>query len=216
MKSHGKHCPEFVYEVDKGRYSDYQEVVKVEMYLLKVYKRLKNLYYRSVQAVLHDLQLIKLNAHHYNDQDSLIAKQGSLLVAYLTLLLGNENPPPRNRETDKLLRQISNMGLGERPVVFDSDAESADSPAKHKRRELSQDAPQPSQARKPNRSQEPDPRSLRNRSKNSFESSEMEDSSSRLAPKLQLASRAERLAKRKQKASPPAAGRLRVTARRPV
>lgn len=217
LKSHGRYCPEFVYEVDKRRYSDYQEVVKVEMYLLKVYKRLKNQYYRSVPAVLHDLQLIKQNALLYNDQDSLIARQATLLVSYLNLLLASEVPPPRNRETDKLLRQITHMGLGEREVLFDSDPESQDSPAKPKRRELSQDFPQPApRAKKPNRSQEPlEPRNLRHRSKQSCESSDLEESCSRQAPKL-LASRAERLAKRKQLASPQVAGRPHISGRRPA
>ena len=217
MKTHGRYCPEFVYEVDKKRYPDYQEVIKVEMYLLKVFKRLKNGYYRSIRAVMHDIQLIRTNALLFNDQDSLIARQGCYLVAYLNMLLA-ETPLPKNRETEKLLRQITNMGLGEREVLFDSDAESRDSPVKLKRREMSQDIAQAvHRTRKANRSQEAtDPRNPRNRSKRSVESSEMEESSSRHVQKLQLASRAERLEKRQQQTRPAQAGRLQVTARRPI
>lgn len=58
MKNHAKYCGPFIKEVDKSRYPDYTELVKVEIYLTKIYSRIINGYYRSIQALIHDIEMI--------------------------------------------------------------------------------------------------------------------------------------------------------------
>lgn len=118
MNTHARHCPAFIYEVDKKVYPEYTEVVKVEMYLMKIYNRCQNGYYRSLASLVHDISLLRVNACLFNDTNSSISKQSMVLSQYLSHILSDEGVNVRSRECEKMVRQLCGMGLGEVEVVL--------------------------------------------------------------------------------------------------
>lgn len=125
MREQGKHCPAFVTEVDKKLYPLYTEIVKVEMYFTKIYNRLVGNYYRSLEALLHDIDLISINAQLFNDSSSVIVKQALCICEYLNLVLRRvyQEPDtlnaPDKREAEKLLRQIVGFGMTDKNYNFE-------------------------------------------------------------------------------------------------
>ena len=87
MKTHAKYCGPFIKEVDKAKYPDYTELVKVEIYLTKIYNRIINGYYRSIAALVHDIEMMHGNALAYNDNRSTIVLNARLMCDYLTELV---------------------------------------------------------------------------------------------------------------------------------
>lgn len=127
MKEQGKNCYLFMLEVDKKAYKDYTEKVKVEMYFSKIYRRLVGGYYRSLDSLKHDLNLIVENAVTFNGPNSKIALQANCIVQYLTLEIAKADNPEEQgisrRESEKLLRQISSFGLVDKNFDFERDIE---------------------------------------------------------------------------------------------
>lgn len=125
MKEQAKYCLPFIKEVDKKQYSDYTEIVKVEMYFMKIYNRLAGHYYRSMSALLHDVDLLESNARLYNASDSVVVRQATVLVDYLKLILHRAHEDPSSvvssdrRDADKLLRQITAFGLLDKKFDFE-------------------------------------------------------------------------------------------------
>jgi len=110
MQSIGRYCGPFLFEVDKHLYPDYPEIVKVEMYLCKIYNRLAGNYYRSAESVYHDISLILLNAKLFNDSQSKIVLQAELICTFITETLKGQL---KGRDAEKLLRQIANTGFND-------------------------------------------------------------------------------------------------------
>lgn len=153
MARYAKHCPAFINPVDKTQYSDYTEIVKVEVCLLKIYSRLVYGYYRSCEALLHDIRLLQENAASYNEAESPIALQARAIVAYFEGLFGgSEKEAQENgelsrdklKEVDSALKKILAFGYLDKTYSFDEsivNIEPNQTPVKPKIRRYSETNP---------------------------------------------------------------------------
>jgi len=73
----------FEFEVDAELFPDYYTVIQVPMYVDLIRRRLKNGYYRQVEALEFDFDLIYSNCVQYNSKDAAIVGQSMQLVERL-------------------------------------------------------------------------------------------------------------------------------------
>ena len=88
-----KHCLElimklpiaepFLSPVDGETYLTYYMVVSYPVDLGKIYRRLNNKFYRSISSVLFDIRHLSLNAHMYNEPESVICHYSDILCEML-------------------------------------------------------------------------------------------------------------------------------------
>lgn len=73
----------FEFEVDSELFPDYYTIIQVPMYVDLIRRRLKNSYYRQVEALEFDFDLIYSNCVQYNSKDAAIVGQSVQLVERL-------------------------------------------------------------------------------------------------------------------------------------
>lgn len=74
----------FNYPVDLDQFPDYAVVIRYPIDLNTIKERLENRYYRRLNAVQWDIMKIEEDAHDYNEPDSKIYQQSTLLTNLLT------------------------------------------------------------------------------------------------------------------------------------
>lgn len=87
----------FVRLVDINKYPNYANVVPYPIELFTIRARLENKFYRRITALKFDLRYLRNNAKIFNESNSEIIKQASIvtdicldIIKYVTLILNND------------------------------------------------------------------------------------------------------------------------------
>lgn len=109
MQGPAKHAGPFLFQVDTTQYPDYVNSIRVHMYLMKIYLRVKGNYYRSYESLLHDVELMRDNAIAYNSPNSKIVEMAGLLEQLIIEYLDPSKKDPAVMK--QLTKQIQAMNL---------------------------------------------------------------------------------------------------------
>ena len=83
----------FEEEVNTKKYKHYLEYVILPMDLSKIERRIANRYYRSIDSLRSDSELIALNAGLFNEKNSFICESSEKLKGYMSIILSNIDNP---------------------------------------------------------------------------------------------------------------------------
>eukprot|EP01017_Pseudomicrothorax_dubius_P038815 TRINITY_DN5874_c0_g1_i1.p1 TRINITY_DN5874_c0_g1~~TRINITY_DN5874_c0_g1_i1.p1 ORF type:complete len:505 (-),score=89.56 TRINITY_DN5874_c0_g1_i1:101-1576(-) len=73
-------CKEFIASIDKTIYSNYLDLIPCEIYINKIFERIRNGFYRSEESLIFEFELMSANAHTFNDVSSDIGKYASFIL----------------------------------------------------------------------------------------------------------------------------------------
>lgn len=90
IRDHKKLFNIFIGDVDKNNFSNYLEYVQVEMNIIRIKKRLQNDFYRSMESLFFDIDLISKNSLSFNGEDPQVTPLSRNLVKYLKFMMKNE------------------------------------------------------------------------------------------------------------------------------
>jgi hypothetical protein len=79
LEPHEDYFSVFWPKVDTETFKNYLDIVKVEMFLEKVFVRIENAFYHSVAQLVKDIQQIRVNAYLFNESGSGIRKRALVL-----------------------------------------------------------------------------------------------------------------------------------------
>ena len=97
----------FKYDVDMHTFGDYPSRIPVPMYLQRIALRLLRDYYRCVEALVHDVDLIRVNCATYNDPSADIVHTATQLVEELHhYFRSSKDSIDDHQESDELRRPV--------------------------------------------------------------------------------------------------------------
>ena len=82
-------CQYFIESVDTKLYKNYLDFVELGMDIQTIQKRIGNLYYRSMESLENDIELIEKNACKFNDVTSEICQSCMKVKEVLIFLVRN-------------------------------------------------------------------------------------------------------------------------------
>eukprot|EP01035_Chromulina_nebulosa_P017150 gene17150-22664_t len=130
IESHKDLYSPFEYEVDSTIFPEYYGVIPVPIYLDLIRRRLRNQYYRQIEALEFDIEEIHRNCLHFNVEGTEIIDHAAQLSEHLRQILRGEDPSDNNLSNSRIHNDISHQDESSVPMVVTSNSTPSDNEEK--------------------------------------------------------------------------------------
>ena len=144
MQGPAKFAGPFLFQVETAQYPDYVNCIRVHMYLMKIYMRVSRNYYRSLESLMHDVQILRENAEAYNSPNSKIVEMAKVLMELIEAYLETDNRNPARIK--HLTKQLAGMNMANNGFSIGNPSQTTYN-LRRKQKETTEPAPRPVQGR---------------------------------------------------------------------